>query len=96
MSTHVQNLTRVRHSIAAVIVAFLRGVGVGGRFHAEELRDHVRRECPTAPASADRVLRDLRQRGRIDYTLVSRSGSLYEVRAIGRPEQGALFGGSHD
>jgi len=91
MSTHTENLTRVRHSVAASIVAFLERVGVGGRFHAEELREHVRAEHPTAPASADRVLRDLRRRGRIDYVLVSRSASLYEVRAVGRPTQGALF-----
>ena len=41
----------------------------------------------TAPGSADRVLRDLRQRGSIDYEVVSRRSSLYRVLATGRVEQ---------
>lgn len=77
--THSTNLDRVRRKLADVIVSYLRGIGVGGTFHATDLHEHCQREGWTAPASADRVLRDLRQRGAIGYTLESRSRSLYRV-----------------
>lgn len=53
------------------------------RFHAEDLRGWVRRETGIlAPASADRILRDLRQKGVIDYRILSRRESLYEITAV--------------
>lgn len=61
------------------------------QFHADELRNWVIAEVDiAAPASADRILRDLRQKGRLDYVLVSRSQSLYEFRDNG-PKQQSLF-----
>lgn len=53
------------------------------QFHADELRDWViARVSVAAPASADRILRDMRQKGQLDYVVVSRSDSLYEFRRI--------------
>ena len=55
---------------------------IGCHFHADDLRRHVAQSVGhCAPGSADRVLRDLRQRGAIDYVVVSRSKSLYHLRA---------------
>jgi len=52
----------------------------GRQFHAEELRQHVRSRCgEVAPGSPDRILRDLRQSGRISYKCISKSASLYEA-----------------
>ena len=49
-------------------------------FHADELRKHVTEECgDVAPGSADRILRDLRMKGVLDYKVVSRRESLYEI-----------------
>ena len=81
-SGHRKNLERVRGAIADAVVAFCRSRYATGReFHAQELRDYVARVNPTAPASADRILRDLRQRGLVRYVLVSRSKSLYRVES---------------
>jgi hypothetical protein len=51
---------------------------VGQEFYADDLRRFVIHKVGLcAPGSADRVLRDLRQRGAINYVCVSRSKSLY-------------------
>jgi hypothetical protein len=74
-------LERVSERIGAAIVGFCKA-HLGQRFHADELRAHVEKQCgKIAPGSADRILRNLRQRKVIGYRLVSRSGSLYEVTA---------------
>lgn len=65
-------------AIGSHVLAFCRS-RIGREFHAQELRDYVARVHPTAPASADRILRDLRQRELVQYVLVSRSRSLYRV-----------------
>ena len=75
-----ENLERVSSRIARAVLAFCE---VHRRFHAEELRKFVIRETGiSAPGSADRILRDLRKRGLIDYRVLSRRGSYYEVLAI--------------
>jgi len=77
-----EHLERVSSRIARAIIQFCRD---HGRFHADELREWVVKETGiAAPASADRVLRDLRQRRVIDYVCLSRSESLYEVRRVGQ------------
>lgn len=52
-----------------------------GQFFIEELRKQIvdRKDIKAAPASPDRILRDLRQRKVINYRVVSRSRSLYEA-----------------
>jgi hypothetical protein len=58
------------------------------QFHAEDLHCFVEREVNiAAPASADRILRDLRQKGKLDYDVLDRAKSLYEFKK----EQGELF-----
>jgi len=75
------NLSRVRAAIGDRIVQFVSERLASGRvqFHAQDLRDYVSAVHPTAPASADRILRALGQEGRVHYAVVSRSKSLYEV-----------------
>lgn len=54
------------------------------RFVADDLRKHVERVVgPTAPGSADRILRLLRQQGRISYEVIDRRRSLYELSDAG-------------
>jgi uncharacterized protein YbaR (Trm112 family) len=82
-----ENIERVSARIGHVVIEFCRN---NQRFHADELRRAVIRETGiAAPASADRILRDLRQKGHISYRVVSRSESLYEVLICG------LCGGSY-
>jgi hypothetical protein len=51
------------------------------RFRADDLRAHVDRAMSgmIAPGSPDRILRLLRQRGTLNYKVISRSESLYEI-----------------
>jgi hypothetical protein len=72
-----ENLERVSSRIASAIIRFCRE---HRRFHADELRKYVVSETGiAAPGSSDRILRDLRQRKIIDYRVLNRRESLYEV-----------------
>ncbi len=73
----MSHINRVASKIKSAILAFTSKRVV---FRADELRAFVALRCgATAPASADRILRDLRQRGRIKYVVVSRRRSLYRI-----------------
>jgi len=73
---------RVATRIAPSIRRFFVHHGSGKKFHAEELRGWVHRETGIlAPASADRILRDLRQKSMLNYKILSRRESLYEITA---------------
>lgn len=81
-SEQTENLERVSARIGGRIVAFCRHrIDNGDRtFHMIDLTEWVSSDpCPTAPDSAGRILRDLRQRGVVRYRLLSRSKSWYEV-----------------
>ena len=70
-------LDAVASRIGSAILDFCSARG-GQEFHADDLRRFVAQKVGLcAPGSADRVLRDLRQRGAIDYVCISRSESLY-------------------
>lgn len=50
----------------------------GNRFTATELRQFVQvQNFGTAPSSADRIMRSLKNKGVINYEVVNRSKSLY-------------------
>lgn len=74
-----RQLKRVTGNIRARIEAFVAKVGAQPtplrRFTASELHEAV----GAAPASADRVLRVLRQEGHLNYRVIDRAASLYEV-----------------
>jgi len=75
--SNTQYLDAVSSRIGSAILDFCCAQ-VGQEFHADDLRRFVSQKVGLcAPGSADRVLRDLRQRGAIDYVCVSRSESLY-------------------
>lgn len=76
-----EELARVTGAIGKAIIGFLRARLNNGmtEFHADELRQWVRAALPTAPASADRVLRDLRSAGIVNYQVVNRRASLYRI-----------------
>lgn len=77
-------LARVTSAIAQAILGFLRARLNNGmpEFHAEELRQWVKASLQTAPASADRVLRDLRAAGRVRYVVINRRASLYRIEHV--------------
>jgi hypothetical protein len=60
----------------------------------EELRRFVQAQMKgkVAPGSPERILRQLRQQGELNYKVVSRRQSLYKVVPVERPaEQAELF-----
>jgi hypothetical protein len=76
------NLSRVRAQIAPAIVEFCRQLWESGtrQFHMEDLRRFVvDRQGHLAPASCDRILRQLRREQRILYEVVNRRQSLYRL-----------------
>ncbi len=85
MPSHAENLERVLVRIGPVVLAFCREILRQGRpqFHMMELTAYVRR-CvgEVAPDSAGRILRDLRKSDALNYRLISRRDSLYEVAAV--------------
>ena len=89
MTTHREEHERVKQAIRLHIIAFAEA-HVGLHFHMDELTRYVRRQVPTAPDSAGRILRALRQGGVLDYILVSRHDSEYEIVSVGTPRQLAL------
>ncbi len=80
MTTHREEHDRVKQAIRQHIIAFA-SAHTGRHFHMDDLTRYVRAQVPTAPDSAGRILRALRQDGVIDYRLVSRHDSEYEILA---------------
>lgn len=73
---------RVYSRIAPLILTFAR-INAGRAFHAEDLRQYVLFFDPgVAPDSPGRILRLLRQEGKLDYVVIDRRGSLYQFRAL--------------
>lgn len=80
-------LVRVRGKIGTAVLAFLKGrIKDGNRtFYINELQKFVEGfvlSGAIAPASPDRVLRNLRQRGEVDYELLDRSNAEYRVKRV--------------
>lgn len=79
-----QQLARVTGALGRAILSFARSRQATGQveFHADELREWVAARCPAAPASADRVLRDLRRAGLVAYEVTNRHQSLYRLLRV--------------
>lgn len=77
-----KQLARVTSRIGGSVLAFCRA-REGSTFRAADLAAFVMQDCGGAPASADRVMRQLRAQGFIDVQVVDRAGSLYRVVRAG-------------
>jgi len=78
-------LSRVQANIGQLVEHFVLDRWQSGqrRFHIQDLHDYIAARTQIAPASPDRILRQLRLEGKFDYRVVNRSESHYEVTAIG-------------
>jgi hypothetical protein len=75
-------LERVSSRIRGAILEFARA-HLGQEFFADDLRKYVTAKCgETAPGSADRILRDLRQGRTLSYRVINRSKSLYVIDGV--------------
>ena len=82
-ANNANHLERVSGRIQRAILNFCASRGAGYYFYADELRRFVYTKTgATAPGSADRVLRHLRQKGALAYTVVNRRASHYRIDAI--------------
>ncbi len=87
---------RVRSRIGKLILEFCteRVKHFEGTFFMEELRVYVDRKLAgcIAPDSPGRILRQLRKQGELNYVVLFRSQSLYQLKPVERPaEQAELF-----
>ena len=82
MGEQAENLKRVNERIAKLVMAFCaEKLKNGCEFRMEELTNYVKSIMLIAPDSPGRILRDLRKRGYISYTVKSRRGSLYRLQS---------------
>lgn len=83
--TQPHELSRVRGSIATLVLAWLRERQIRNKseFHLSELEAYLmKREVGTTPGSGGRILRLLRSEGVIDYVVLHRSKSLYRITRL--------------
>ena len=82
MADNAAHLAAVSDRIAGAIKAFYT-LNPQAEFHADDLRNFVSKHTGrSAPNSAYRVMYDLRKRGLLAYTVVSRSKSLYRFSPL--------------
>lgn len=78
-----KNLSSVSFRIGEAIVEFYNANLNAAAFRADDLRQHViNRVGIVAPGSADRVMRDMRQKNELNYTVVNRKQSLYKFLPV--------------
>ena len=82
--SQTEELSRVQANIGELVERFVLDRWQTGRprFYIQDLHDYIAARTQIAPASPDRILRQLRLEGKIDYTVVSRSESCYEITAL--------------
>lgn len=74
-------LTRIEYSI--IKFAFDRILGGRPLFYGTDLYNYVKSECPdVAPGTPCRIIRRLREENRIDYKVLNRNESLYQMRWV--------------
>lgn len=74
-----RQIGRVKSRIADLVEAFVNEVGAGHPFRMAALLAWIAERAQVAPDSPGRILRLLKREGRINYRIVNRSQSLYEV-----------------
>lgn len=92
-----EQLNRVGNNIAQIITKYVNMKAKSNmpEFHASEVRIACTTELGfnnVAPGSPDRVMRDLRQRKKINYVLVNRAKSLYRALPLPLVDGVALAG----
>lgn len=77
-----RQIQRVSDKIAGHVCAFFASRGLNRTFSNAELLAFVQAREACAPDSAARIMRLLRRKGRIDYTVISRADSLYQITGV--------------
>lgn len=76
-----EQLDRVSNSISYLVERFVTERLLHGprTFHMRDLHDYIFQATQIAPASPDRILRELRRKGKCNYVVLDRRASLYEL-----------------
>jgi hypothetical protein len=94
MGEQKQNLERVSAKISAVILGYFDGLlkrsavqNFCPQFHMDDLAAFVQvrmegQGINIAPDSTSRIMRNMRQRGLLNYKVISRGESLYQVLGV--------------
>lgn len=79
-----ENLDRVKLSIGSIVEESCRErlASDAVEFRISELTAYVLGRSVRAPASPDRILRQLRLDGVVNYEVVNRAQSLYRIRGV--------------
>jgi hypothetical protein len=86
MATQVENIERVKNTIADYVIAFFLSKQVGDEFHDQDLWQFVNARHRCAPASPRRIMAVLAKEGRLGYVVKSRADSLFSVTALPESE----------
>jgi hypothetical protein len=88
MSEQNTQIARVTLAIGPTVLAFAEARIESQRptFYADDLRRFVATKHTVAPGSADRMLRRLRALGKLGYTLLDRTTSLYRLDWVASPD----------
>jgi hypothetical protein len=85
-SLNIGNLGTASHRISEAVTEFINNKSRFVQedkqcFTATDLRQYVQLRVGgyVAPSSPDRILRNLRKKGKVNYTLINRSRSLYRA-----------------
>ncbi len=89
MSEQQEQLSRVKARISPVVEEFIteRWTDDHREFTIRQLHDYIYTRTHTAPASPDRILRQLRLEGKFDYEVIDRWASKYRITALGSSQR---------
>lgn len=84
-ASNADHIDRVSDRIGSLIVSFCRSrLDLAPEFHMVELTSWIARHHAIAPDSPGRILRHLRKQGALDYRVLSRRDSLYQLTHVRR------------
>jgi len=82
--TQTAELEHVKTSIRTLVEDFVKERYASGnvQFYMRELHNYIFDRAHIAPASPDRILRQLRREGKFDYTVIDRRASKYQLTPL--------------
>lgn len=69
-------------AVGALVMQFFTKRGEGKEFRTSQLRDFVSKKVETAPGTIDRTMRQLRQQGKVNYTVTDRREGRYQITSV--------------
>lgn len=82
LSAHKINMERAESKLTGLIVDWCNRHGPGHRFHLGEFTRDILSQQLCSPTSPYRIMALLRKKGLVNYKVVSRSQSLYQLTSL--------------